>query len=400
MALLDIQTPESKPLNNGMTFLALGFRPFFLFAGFAAVILLSLWLLIYNGLMPAPAYYGALPWHGHEMLFGYTAAVVAGFLLTAAKNWTGIQTLRYGPLGGLALLWLLGRLVPFLSGSISPWLIALVDFSFMPMAALALAFPLFKSKQAHNTPFVYILLALAVANGLFHLQLLGLTETTLQAGIRLALGMLVVLLAVMGGRVIPFFIERGLPGVQNRKWQWVEKLSVISVLLFLLADLFFPGNGVTIAITLVAAAIHAVRVAGWYHHRIWSVSLLWVLFIGYAWVAVGLLMHALAAAGVISSLLAIHAFTVGAIGVLTLGMMARVSIGHTGRPMKAHPLIGWAFALVAAAAVVRVWLPLLWPQSYVIWVTLSGLLWIAAFVPFVVLYFPMLIKPRVDGREG
>ena len=399
MALAQIQTPQSGPLNNGMTFLALGFRPFFLFAGVSAVILLGLWLLIFNGVMPAPHYYGALPWHGHEMLFGYTVAVVVGFLLTAAKNWTGIQTVRYAPLGALALLWLLGRLVPFASGA-PGWLIALIDVAFLPMVALALAFPLFRSKQAHNIPFVFILLALAVANGMFHLQLLGLEQNTLQPGIRLAVGMLVVLLAVMGGRVIPFFIERGLPGVQNRKWEWVEKLSVLSVLLFLLGDLFFPGNAVTIAITLAAAAVHSVRVAGWYHQRIWSVSLLWVLFIGYAWVAVGLLMHALASAGVISPLLAIHTFTVGGIGVLTLGMMARVAIGHTGRQMRAHPLMGWAFALLSAAALVRVGLPLLWPQSYAMWVTLSGLLWITAFLPFVVLYFPMLTKPRVDGQEG
>jgi len=399
MTLLDIQTPPSAPLNNGMSFLALGFRPFFLFAGIAAVLLLGLWLLIYNGVLAAPAYYGPLAWHGHEMLFGYTIAVVAGFLLTAVKNWTGIQTPRYGALGGLALLWLLGRLVPFLPG-MPGWLIALVDVSFLPLLALALAFPLFRSRQPHNIPFVFVLLALAAANGLFHLQLLGWAENTLPAGIRLAVGIIVLLLALMGGRVIPFFIERGLPGVRNRSWPWLERLAIGSVLLFVIGDLFFPGSAVTVAITFMAAAVHGVRVAGWYHQRIWSVSLLWVLFIGYAWVALGLLLHGLAAMTLINPMLALHAFTVGGVGVLTLGMMARVSIGHTGRPMQAHPLMGWAFALLAGAALVRVGLPLLWPQYYVQWVNLAGWLWLGAFVPFVVIYFPMLSKPRVDGQEG
>jgi len=213
-------------------------------------------------------------------------------------------------------------------------------------------------------------------------------------------GIIVLLLALMGGRVIPFFIERGLPGVRNRSWPWLERLAIGSVLLFVIGDLFFPGSAVTVAITFMAAAVHGVRVAGWYHQRIWSVSLLWVLFIGYAWVALGLLLHGLAAMTLINPMLALHAFTVGGVGVLTLGMMARVSIGHTGRPMQAHPLMGWAFALAAGAALVRVGLPLLWPRYYVQWVNLAGWLWLGAFVPFVVIYFPMLSKPRVDGQEG
>lgn len=399
MALVQIQKPHDGPLNNGMTFFALGFRPFFLFAGIGAVVLLALWLLIYRGALPAPDYYGGVAWHGHEMLFGYTVAVIAGFLLTAVKNWTGIQTPRYWPLAGLTLLWLLGRLAPFVPG-LPGWLVALVDFAFLPLLALGIAIPLFRSKQPGNIPFVFILLALAVANGLFHAELLGLADGALQAGIRMAVGLIVLLIAVMGGRVIPFFIERGLPGVQNRNWPWLEKPAIASVILFVLADLFLPGSTLTIAVTFAAAAIHLLRVAGWYHHRVWTVSLLWVLFIGYLWIGVGLLLHALAALGVVNPMLALHAFTVGGIGVLTLGMMARVAIGHTGRMMQAHPIMGWAFALVTAATAVRVILPIFMPELYLRWIDIAGLLWLAAFVPFVVIYFPMLTKARVDGQEG
>lgn len=399
MALLDIQSPTSGPLNNGMTFFALAFRPFFFMAGISALLLMALWLVIYRGVLPAPAYYGTIAWHGHEMLFGYTAAVVVGFLLTATKNWTGIQTVRYWPLAGLTLAWVLGRLAPFVPG-LSPVEIAFWDMLFLPLAAVALTFPLFKSRQKHNIPLAFLVLILACANALFHLDLLGLSEDTLQAGIRLGVGMVVTLLVVMGGRVIPFFIERGLQGVMIRKWEWIERLALASILAYVLVQTLFPQSTVAMVVALAAAAINGIRVAGWYHRKIWSVSLLWVLYLGYSWVAVGLLMQALSISGWISPMLSLHALTVGAIGVLTLGMMARVAIGHTGRQMQAHPLMGWAFALVVMAAVVRVVVPLIFPERYALWIDIAGGLWLFAFLPFFLIYFPILTRPRVDGQPG
>lgn len=397
---MNISAPQSGRLNNGMTFFALGFRPFFLLAGLSALLLIGAWLLIYNGSVAAPDYYGGIAWHGHEMLFGYTAAVVAGFLLTAAKNWTGIQTLRYWPLAGLTLVWVSGRLVPFFPGIFSHGMIALVDIAFLLLATVALAIPLFKSRQKHNIPLVFLLLTLAVANMLFHLELLGLTIGTLQSGIQLGSGMVVTLLVVMGGRVIPFFIERGLPGVTIKKWDPIERLAVISVVLYVLAQTFFPQSIPTLLLAVAAALVHGVRVVGWYHKRIWSVSLLWVLFLGYGWVSVGILMQGLSILQVVPSMLSLHALTVGGIGVLTLGMMARVSIGHTGRQMQAHPLIGWAFALLVLAAVARVLLPLFFPKLYVLWINVAGGLWLLAFLPFFVIYLPILTRPRVDGQPG
>ena len=396
---MNISTPQAGPLNNGMTFFALGFRPFFLLAGLSALLLMAAWLMIYNGIVPAPEYYGAIAWHGHEMLFGYTAAVVAGFLLTATKNWTGYQTVRYWPLAGLTLLWLAGRLVPFVPG-VSAGVIAVVDMAFLPLTALALAFPLFRSKQKHNIPLVFLVLVFAAANALFHLQLLGLTVNTLQSGIQLAMGMVVTLLVVMGGRVIPFFIERGLQGVTIKKWDLIEKLAVISVLLYVLAEGFFPGSTLVMLLALAAGMVHAVRVAGWYHKKIWSVSLLWVLYLGYSWVALGLLMQGLSMLQLVPPMLSLHALTVGAVGVLTLGMMARVAIGHTGRQMQAHPLMGWAFALLLLAAVVRVLLPLAFPARYTLWIDIAGGLWLLAFLPFFLIYLPILTRPRVDGQPG
>lgn len=395
--MLHIQSPSSGPLNNGMSFLALGFRPFFLFAGISAILLLGLWLAVLMGVLAAPAYYGGIHWHGHEMLFGYSAAVMAGFLLTATKNWTGFQTLRYWPLGGLALLWLAGRLLPWLP--LPGMLIALVDGLFLPLLALALAFPLFRSRQRHNIPFVFLLLTMALGNLLAHLQLLGLSQT-LVAGQTLAIGMVLTLLVVMGGRVIPFFIERGLPGAVVRKWQWLEWLSLPSILLYVAIQLWSFPNWLVAVVIALAALVHGWRVVGWYQAGIWSVSLLWVLWLGYAFISMALLVQLGEVLGWLPGRHSLHVLTVGAIGVLTLGMMARVSIGHSGRQMQAHPLMAWAFALLVAAVVLRSLLPLVLPELYLWWLKLAGLSWIVAFLCFVAIYLPMLIKPRVDGQPG
>ena len=396
--MLHIQSPSSGPLNNGLSFLALGFRPFFLFAGVLAMLLLSLWLVVLAGGMSAPSYYGGIYWHAHEMLFGYSAAVMAGFLLTATKNWTGFQTLRYWPLGGLVALWLAGRLVAWLA--LPGMVIAVVDGLFLPLLALALAFPLFRSRQKHNIPFVFLLLAMALGNLLAHLQLLGLTENTLNAGHQLALGMVLTLLVVMGGRVIPFFIERGLPGANVRKWTWVEWLVLPSILLYITGQVFVLPPLLSAAVIGLAALVHGWRVVGWYQARIWSVSLLWVLWLGYAFISLALLVQLGEVLGWLPGRHSLHLLTVGAIGVLALGMMARVAIGHSGREMRAHPAMGWAFALLVAAALMRGLMPLLWPDAYLWWLKLSGAMWLVAFALFVVIYLPILIKPRVDGQPG
>ena len=395
---MQIQEPHHGRLNNGLTFLALGFRPFFLFSGIAAVVLMVLWLIALMGKLTPPAYYGMIHWHGHEMIFGYSAAVAGGFLLTAARNWTGIQTLRYWPLGGLALVWLLARLLPWLT--VPGWLIALVDSLFLPLLALALAFPLFKSRQKHNIPLVFLILAMGLGNILVHLQLLGWVPGLLPIGNALGVAMIVTLLVVMGGRVIPFFIERGLPGAQIRKWAIVERLAVPSMIAYVLAYSLFPESIITGIVVAATAVVQGWRVAGWYQKKIWSVSLLWVLWLGYSFLALGLAIQALGAFGLIPTLYSLHILTVGGIGVLTLGMMARVAIGHTGRHMQAHPAISWAFALIVVAAVVRGVLPMLLPEYYLWWLKIAGTLWIAAFAIFAWIYTPMLIKPRVDGQEG
>jgi len=392
--------PRNAAGARPLPLLALAFRPFFLAAGLAAIALVLAWIAAYAGAGPLRNYYGAIVWHAHEMLFGYAVAVLGGFLLTAAGNWTGVPTARGAALLALLLLWLAGRVAPLFPAALPGWVIAVVDLALLPALTVAVALPISRVRQTRNMVFVGLLAALALANLLVHLESLGLRPGMARLGLYGAAYTFVLLIVVMGGRVIPFFTERGLEGVQSRRYRPVEWAAPASVVAVALCDLFLSGSRLLVALSVLAALVHIVRLAGWYTSRYWSAPLLWVLHLGYAWIAVGFALRALAALGFASPTLALHAFTAGAIGVLTLGMMARVALGHTGRPLRVGPGIAVAFALVNLAAVVRVLLPLSLPGLYVPLIVASGVLWCAAFVIFVAEYAPVLLRPRIDGKPG
>jgi uncharacterized protein involved in response to NO len=396
---LNIEDPDTRPTSRFALF-ALGFRPFFLLAGISAVLLVPLWVYHFAGAEPAFAYYDPLIWHGHEMLFGYSVAVIAGFLLTAAQNWTGLPTPSGKTLASLTLVWLAGRLLPFFAGNLGPWLIAGVDLLFLPLLAVAIAIPILRSRQKQQLVFLLVLAALTGANLMVHLQLLGFDASSARLGLKLATYLVILLVVILGGRVIPFFTDRGLNREASRSWKAIEITAIVSLLLMMILEFAAAPPMAIAAMAGVAASMHAIRLYGWYQAGVWRVPLLWVLHLGYAWLIVGLLLQALGASGQINPLLYLHAITLGTIGGMTLGMMARVSLGHTGREL----VVGWplstAFALINLAAVTRVILPLLAAQHYSLWVALAGVFWSLAFVLFVLVYARILILPRVDGRPG
>jgi uncharacterized protein involved in response to NO len=397
MARIPIVDMQLRPPRAGWAPFALGFRPFFMAAGIHAVLLIALWLAVLQGRLalgaPSP-----LLWHGHEMLFGFTVAVIAGFLLTAVQNWTDLRTPSGKPLAALFGLWLAGR-ISFLVPGLPAALVAAVDLAFLPALALALALPILKRKQLHNYPFPLMLLALAAANVLVHLELLGRSDTA-SLGLHLAVYVAVTMIAVVGGRVIPNFTDNKLR-TRARRWKTIEWLVPAATLAALLAALAAPTSQFTVLLAALAAVVHAIRLAGWYTHKFWSVPLLWVLHLGYAWIALGFALLGLAAAGVSAAAgSALHAFTAGGIGVLTLGMMARVSLGHTGRLLEPAPLMTWAFVAINLAALVRVAVPLFLPASHAAGMAASGLLWMAAFGLFAAIYAPILLRPRIDGKPG
>jgi len=379
---------------------ALGFRPFFLLSGLFAIFSVALWVPTFAGWLPLSSYYGQIGWHSHEMIFGYTAAVIAGFLLTSVRNWTEMATPTGWSLAVLTLLWCLGRILPFFPSAFSGELIALVDLSFLPALVVGIGVPLVRRGDRRNWLFLPLISVFWLTNILVHLALLGLVTDLAHQAVILGLDLVVLLIVIMGGRVIPFFTERALPGALIKRWSTIERLAIISVIGFTLAEFLFIDLRIAGVFAGIAAIANGIRLGGWYAHRLWRVPLLWVLHLGYSWIVAGFMLKVGAAFGVIPQQFTVHAFSLGAIGVLTLGMMARVSLGHTGRPLKVGPGMAIAFAAVNLAAVTRGLLPILHPQWFPQLVMLSGVFWLVAYAIFIVVYLPILVQPRVDGKSG
>ena len=377
---------------------ALGFRPFFLLAGWLAILLMAFWVPVFVGGVASDIYYAQIDWHSHEMIFGYTVAVIAGFLLTAVRNWTNTPTPSGLPLAGMGALWLIARILPILVAIFPRWLIAAADLAFLPTLVTGIAVPLLQNKEKQNLIFLPLLAVLWSADLLVHADVLGLAPNLARKGVFLGLDVIILVIVIMGGRVIPFFTERALSVVLKR-WRIVEWLSPVSVVLFLLTELFVPDSVTSASLAALAACANGARLAGWYTPRYWRVPLLWVLHLGYGWIILGFYLKAGTALGLVPPQFTIHAFTVGGIGVLTLGMMARVSLGHTGRPLKVGAAMTTAFVLINLAAVGRGLLPPFFPQFFSQLIVASGAFWIAAFTIFIIVYTPILIQPRVDGRS-
>jgi uncharacterized protein involved in response to NO len=381
----------------------LGFRPFFLLGSLFSIFAVAVWVWLYRFGAQLPAReLSATSWHAHEMLYGYGLAVIAGFLLTAVRNWTGVTTLHGKPLLLLALLWLEARMMPFIPHPDALSAMAILDLLFTVWLCWEVFKPIYKVRQWQHLGIVAKVVLLLLGQAFFYLGLFGVLEQGVQWSLYTGLYIIVSLILLMGRRVIPFFIEKGVDDpVVIKNIKWVDRSSLVLMVLLWLFGVFVESK-LPLAITALALfAIHTLRLWGWYTHGIWAKPLLWVLFLAYGWLVAGFLLTALGALGISSPLLAVHALGYGGVGMLTLGMMARVSLGHTGRnvfdPPKALIPI---FALLFAGAVVRVVLPLLFPAHYLDLILLAQLLWIAAFAPFAFIYAPMLVKPRVDGAYG
>ncbi len=395
MATIKLADPAQPKAGHWHPF-GLGFRPFFLLAAVGAVALLGVWLWMRIRL-PAEIYYGPVGWHSHEMLFGYTAAVVAGFLLTAVRNWTGQNTLNGLPLALLALLWLVGRLLPWTPGS-PPALTALVDLLFLPLLAISLIRPLWAGTNPLNRVFLPLLAAMTVANALIHAQALGWFAYSAHRGTAMMVDLVILLLVLVGGRVIPFFTEKAVPEALPRRFRWVETGGMVLLPLLALAHAVGISGPMEAVLFIAIGLLQGVRLVAWHHPGVWRRPILWVLFSGYGWLVVSLILSGFTAFGLFPQTLAIHALTIGGIGVMTLGMMARVALGHTGRLLESAPVTNLAFVVINMAVVTRVIGPWALPQHYERWIEISGGLWILAFGLLTVVYAPILMKPRIDGR--
>jgi len=401
--MITIKSSEKQQDSSGYALFRLGFRPFFLAASLFAIVAMAVWMaeLVFSvKLIPdsiSPVY-----WHAHEMIYGYALALIAGFLLTAVRNWTNIQTLHGGSLVVLVLLWLLARIAILMPSDQALFAGLLLDNLFIICLSVALTIPVVKAKLWKNMAVVSKIYFLLIGNVIYSLGLLGLFHDGQRIGIYIGLYMVLSLILVLSRRVVPMFIERGVGySVTLKNHGWVDLACFILFLLFAVTDVFFTSPAITASLAAALCVLHTIRLRGWYTPGIWKKPLLWVLYIGYGWMIVAFALKAASFAAGIPTSLAIHAFTVGGIGMMTLGMMSRISLGHTGRDIMSPPNgVSLMFSMLFVGAVIRVILPMISPENYQLWIALSQGLWIMAFTMFVYLYAVILLRPRADGRWG
>jgi len=396
MIKIEVSPREAARGPEGFALWNLGFRPFYLAASIFASLSILLWICQYSGHLPAE-FLRSPAWHGHEMLFGYTMAVLAGFLLTAVTNWTGKPTPTHGALMALTALWVAGRvlvLTPFAFAA------AIVNVAFPVALAFGIGKAIVQSGNRRNYFFLALLGLLGIAVLAFHLSHLDVFPWPERASLQVGLDVILFIMAVIGGRVIPMFTNNGIPGAQATRRPWVEKLSLIGVLALLAVDLLPVPALVVAALSFLVALAHALRLYLWQPWRTGRVPLVWVLHVAYAWIIVYLILRGLAEIGMVGQLFAVHALTIGAIGGMTIGMMTRTARGHTGRPLVADRFEVVCFALIALAAVIRVFGGMLLSGAYLETVVVSGICWSAAFALYAIRYWPVLSRSRLDGKRG
>lgn len=383
--------------------LSVGYRPFFLLAGVNAWGTMSAWLIALAGGRPPTQVWPPPTYHAHEMIFGTVVAVIAGFLLTAVPNWTGTARVAGGRLAGLALLHAAGRLVLLFSGSIGPVQAALVDVAFLPCLAILIALPILRTRNWRNLPVVAVVLGMAAANVAVHRGLALADYRLLRVGTHGAVYLVVILMLIIAGRVVPNFTRNALmrSGIEVRvrnRPRW-GPLAVGVACLALVADLAWPDSRVGGVLALLAAPLLVVRQSGWQFPDTLRYPMLWVLHVGHFWLAIGFAcigISTLWAVGIGAA--ALHALTAGAMGTLMLGMMTRVSLGHSGRPIEAGSGTVWIFALVILGATIRILGAWGWEAAaiYQPSVLIGGALWTAAWVLFSLLYTRILIAPAAS----
>jgi uncharacterized protein involved in response to NO len=371
----------------------LGFRPFYLAAAAYAAVSVALWALQYSGRLGI-SYVAGPTWHAHEMLFGFAIAVIAGFLFTAVPNWTGKPTPRGAALAAIVMLWIAGRvlvLTPFAGAA------AAVNVAFPLVVAIGIAKPLAQSRNRRNYFFVALLCAFAGVELAMHLSAMGLLERPPRSALQAGLDVVLFVVAVVAGRVIPMFTNNGVPGAGAQRNLIVDRISLGALLALLAADLF-DAAWLVGGLAFAAGVAHAWRLALWRPWRTLRAPLVWVLHAAYAWIAVHLLLRALATAGLVAETLAIHALTIGVIGGMTIGMMTRTALGHTGRRLVAGGIETTCYVLILLAAIVRVFGGWLLPQHYLATVIVSAACWSAGYALYCVKYAGIVASPRVDGR--
>lgn len=400
MQITDLKQEQKTP-----PLLRLGFRPFFLFGSIFAVFSILVWILFLDGSVTFSPFGGSFWWHIHEMLFGFFIAIIAGFLLTAVQNWTGMPGVKGKTLLLLVVIWAFGRLVMFVPELLGQTISSIIDISFLPLVAFILAKPIWAIKQYRNLFFVPLLILFSLINIQMHIAVYSPELVTLKSSGYAGVMMITFLISVMAGRVTPMFTANGTKTAKASPSPVLDKLANGSIavlgLLLILTPFFSVNTTVFGVIAIFAGIAQLSRQFKWRPWITFNVALLWSLHSGILLLGIGLIV--LGASYIVGGIALNHAWhllTIGAMATTVLAMIARVSLGHTGRALVPPKLMSVAFIGLIISALVRTFAPWLWPEHYTLMINIAGYTWIAAFMIFVFFYGPMMLTPRVDGRPG
>lgn len=380
-----------------------GFRVFFLAAGLFAVVSMLVWLISYSlNVEPGISGFETLTWHAHEMIYGYTMAVISGFLLTAVTNWTNRKTLTGKSLLFIFIFWLLARISPFVAVQNNIEWMFLFDTLFFIMLIVGISQPVIRSRKWEQLPIILVIVSLMVTNSLFYAEQLEILVVGTRVGLYGGFFLILTLVLIMARRVIPFFIEKGVDnGHVPRNYLWLDRAVIPLFILYAASEVARIDQLVISVLAAVLFVLNLVRLYEWYTTAIWKKTLVWILITSYFFITLAFALKAISYIYPVSDFIVLHSFAVGGVGLLTIGMMSRVTLGHTGRNVFKPPAaLFWVFVFIFLAAVLRVVFPVLLVAYYEQWILLSQLLWIAAFSLFSIIYATMLIKPRIDGRPG
>lgn len=391
-------SPARQPATaHGWPPLRLGFRPFYLGAAGFALLAIPLWIAMFLGWFTPDLAIAPMLWHAHEMLFGFAAAVVIGFLLTAGQAWTGLATPRGALLGALASLWLAARFAAFAA----PYPVyAVLDLALLPIIAFVFGELLMRAGNRRNLPLVGILALLALANLGFHLAATGILDISPLRALHAGLGLIVMIECVIAGRVVPLFTANATPGLEVRVRRRLEQATLAATALAVGLWVFAPPGPATAVVLATAAGLNLARQWQWRPASTWRRPILWILHASYAWIPLGFGLLALSQVGWLASSPGVHALAIGATTGLIIGMMTRTARGHTGRPLQASRVEVAAYGLVMAAAALRVLVPLVAPQWLVHTIACAAIAWCAAFALYLFRFGPWLTSARLDGRDG
>ncbi len=380
---------------SGPVFLSYGFRPFFLLGAVYAGLAILAWLPIFHGELELRTAFGAIDWHVHEMLYGYLPAVVTGFLLTAIPNWTGRLPIQGRPLLVLVLLWLAGRVAVTISADIGWLMAAAVDNAFLALLIAAIVREIVAGKNWGNLKVAGLVTLLLVGNVAFHLE--SHFYGSAEYGIRIGIATMVLLITVIGGRIVPSFTRNWLarqnPGRLPAPIGQIDVSVIVLSAAALVLWVAMPVGPNTAALLAAAGLANIVRLARWAGDRTWRDRLVLILHVGYAFVPLGFLLSSAAALNLVATSAGIHAWTVGAAGTMTLAVMTRASLGHTGNALNASAMTQAIYAAVVTAALVRVGASLfpVWGEQLLL---LTVFAWCFAFFGFAVSFGPMLASRR------